>query len=155
MQNFIDHLAFATKVVAGFLLGAMTIMVAIVILGRYTNLSVPWADELARIFFIWSAFLGAASGIHNKMHFSVSFLTSYFNKSTRFILAFLTSFLVVGIAVFIITVAYPALEVAKIQILPALQISRVWVHLSVISSCVLMFVFVSNQIIMDFRKIRE
>ena len=133
----------------------MTIMVAIVILGRYTNLSVPWADELARIFFIWSAFLGAASGIHNKMHFSVSFLTSYFNKSTRFILAFLTSFLVVGIAVFIITVAYPALEVAKIQILPALQISRVWVHLSVISSCVLMFVFVSNQIIMDFRKIRE
>ena len=123
MKNFVDHLANMTKILAGMFLGAMAIMVGVVIGGRYLNLSVPWADELARILFIWSALLGAASATHNKLHFSVSFLTSYFGKATKRKLDFLICLLIISIMVFILTAAIGVLEIAKIQILPALQIS--------------------------------
>jgi len=155
MHKIIDCLALATKIAAGVSLGAMTIMVGIVILGRYINLSVAWADELARIFFIWSAFLGAASATHNRMHFSVSFFTSYFRQSIRWILSIATGIMIAAIALFILVAAYSVLEVAQIQILPALQISKFWIHLSVIFSCFLIFLFIINQLILELSKNQE
>lgn len=155
MKNFVDHLANMTKILAGMFLGAMAIMVGVVIGGRYLNLSVPWADELARILFIWSALLGAASATHNKLHFSVSFLTSYFGKATKRKLDFLICLLIISIMVFILTAAIGVLEIAKIQILPALQISKVSLHLPVSISGVLMIIFVVNYIINEYIKIRK
>ena len=153
MKKFVDRLAHITKISAGALLGAMAIMVGIVIMGRYLSLSVAWADELARIFFIWSALLGAASATHNRLHFSVSFLTSYFGSATRRRLDFLTGLMIISIMVFILTATIGVLEIAKIQIFPALQISKISIHLPVSISGVLMIVFVSNYIMNEYIKI--
>ncbi len=155
MRKFVDLLASITKISAGILLGAMTIMVGIVIVGRYLALSVPWADELARMLFIWSALLGAASATHNKLHFSVSFLTSYFGKTTRRKLDLLSGLLIVSIMAFILVAAIGALQIAKIQMLPALQISKVPFHLPVSVSAVLIMFFVINDVIDEYLKVRK
>jgi TRAP-type C4-dicarboxylate transport system permease small subunit len=155
MRNFVNLLANITKISAGILLGAMTIMVAIVILGRYLALSVPWADELARMLFIWSALLGAASATHNKLHFSVSFLTSYFGKTTRRTLGLLSGLLIISIMAFILVAAIGALQIAKIQILPALQISKVSFHLPVSISAILIMFFAVNHILNEYIKLRK
>jgi len=155
MNKYIDLLAYITKVSAGVLLGAMTIMVGIVIGGRYLSASVPWADELARIFFVWSALLGAASATHSKIHFSVSFLTSYFGKNTRRKIDFISSLLILSIMVFILQAAIGALPIAKLQILPALQISRIPFHLPVNVSSILIIIFMANYIINEYVKVRK
>ena len=155
MQKTVDLLASITKISAGMLLGAMTIMVGIVILGRYLSLSVPWADELARILFIWSALLGAASATHSRMHFSVSFLTSYFGKNIRRKLDFMGSLLIISIMGFILYAAIGFLNIAKIQILPALQISKIPFHLPVSVSSILIIIFMANHIINYYIKVRK
>ena len=150
MGAFISRLAIVTKMLAGVILGLMTIMVGIVIAGRYLNFSVAWADELARIFFVWSALLGAASATHNKLHFTVSFVTSFLSKATRLTLATFSSLLMVAILIFILIAAIGALSIAKIQILPALQISKVYFHLPVTISCILMTLFVINHLFQEY-----
>jgi len=155
MRSFVERLAYITKISAGVLLGAMAMMVGILVLGRYLGLSVPWADELSRMLFVWSALLGAASATYNKLHFSVSFLTSYFGKATRRKLDFLTGLLMVSIMVFILVAAIGVLKIAKIQILPALQISRISFHIPVSISAVLMTVFIINNIMNEYFKIRR
>jgi TRAP-type C4-dicarboxylate transport system permease small subunit len=155
MKNYVDLLAYITKISAGILLGAMTIMVGVVIGGRYLSVSVPWADELARMLFIWSALLGAASATHNKIHFSVSFLTSYFSKGTRRKLSFLSGLLIISIMAFVLIASIEVLQIAKIQILPALQISRIPFHLPVSVSSILIIIFVINYIIREYINVRK
>jgi TRAP-type C4-dicarboxylate transport system permease small subunit len=119
----------------------MTSMVGILIFGRYLGLSVPWADELARISFIWACLLGASSGTHKKLHFSVSFVTSYFSESTRRKVDFVISLMVIAMVIFVVFVGWDSFEIAKIQIYPALRISKIWMNLPIVISAFLITLF--------------
>ena len=141
MSKIIDQLAFVTKILAGICLGIMTLMVGILILGRYLGLSVPWADELARIFFVWTCLLGAASGTHHKLHFSVSFFTNYLKKPIRKKLDFVISLMVMAMMILILVVGWDSFQVAKIQIYPGLQISKIWMNMPIVVSSILIVVF--------------
>jgi TRAP-type C4-dicarboxylate transport system permease small subunit len=37
-------------------------------------ISTPWTEELARLFFVWAVFLGAAIGVQRNLHTRVDFL---------------------------------------------------------------------------------
>ena len=86
MDKFSDFIAHGIRVIAGALLGGVLLTVSITILGRYLSFNVAWADELARILFIWSVLFGAISATYKRIHFSVSFFTSYLNPFRRNIL---------------------------------------------------------------------
>jgi TRAP-type C4-dicarboxylate transport system permease small subunit len=155
MSKIIDRLAFVTRVLAGICLGIMTLMVGTLILGRYLSLSVPWADELARIFFVWAALLGASSGTHKRLHFSVSFFTGYLKEPTRRKLDFAISLVVISIMILVLFVGWDSLNVARIQIYPGLQISKKWMNLPIVISPLLITVFMVEHIRIKFIKRSE
>ncbi len=146
MDTIIERLAFVIRILAGICLGFVTLMVGILIFGRYLGLSVPWADELARISFIWACLLGASSGTHKKLHFSVSFVTSYFNESTRRKVDFVISVMVISMVIFVVFVGWNSLEIAKIQIYPALGISKIWMNLPIVISAFLIVLFMVDHL---------
>jgi TRAP-type C4-dicarboxylate transport system permease small subunit len=75
-----------------------TLVVLFQVLSRnYLLISVPWTDEIALIFFVWSVFLGAALGVRKRTHF----LVELFPKSCVRLNAFLdltSDLLVLGMA---------------------------------------------------------
>lgn len=150
MSRILDRLAFVTRVMAGICLGAMTLMVGILIFGRYVGLSVPWADEMARILFIWASLLGASSGTHKRLHFAVSFFTSYLKEPVRRKLDFMISLLIISMMVLIFFVGLRSLEVARIQIYPGLQISKVWMNTPMVIFAVLVTLFMVEHIRVNF-----
>ena len=146
MSKMMDRLALVVRVLAGICLGGMTLMVGTLILGRYLNLSVPWADELARIFFVWASLLGASSATHKKLHFSVSFLTSYLKEPVRRKLDFAISMMVIMMTIFITFVAWDSLKIAQIQIYPGLQISKLWMNIPLVICTILITIFMLEHI---------
>jgi TRAP-type C4-dicarboxylate transport system permease small subunit len=150
MSKIIDRLASVTKILAGICLGIMTLMIGILILGRYLGLSVPWADELARIFFVWTSLLGASSGTHKRLHFSVSFFTNYLQEPIRRKLDFVISLLVIGMMLFILFVGWDSLKIAGIQIYPGLQISKIWMNLPIVISSLLITLFMVEHLRVKF-----
>ena len=150
MSKTIDRLAFVTRVLAGICLGIMTLMVGILILGRYLSLSVPWADELGRIFFVWASLLGASSGTHKRIHFAVSFFTAYLKEPTRRKLDFAISLMVIAITILVMIVGWDSLKVAQVLTFPGLQISKMWMSLPIVISPILITVFMVEHIRLKF-----
>jgi|GEM_PF-2350246 len=150
MSRMINQLAAVIRILAGICLGILTLMVGILILGRYLSLSVPWADELARIFFVWASLLGASSGTHKRLHFSVSFFTSYLKEPTRRKLDFAISVMVIGMMILIMFVGWDSLKVAQIQIYPGLQISKIWMNMPIVVSTILITIFMLEHLRVNF-----
>ena len=150
MSKIIDRLASITKILAGICLGIMTLMIGVLILGRYLGFSVPWADELARIFFVWTSLLGASSGTHRKLHFSVSFFTNYLKEPIRRKVDFVVSLLVIGMMLGILIVGWDSLKIAGIQIYPGLQISKVWMNIPIVVSSFLITIFMVEHLRVKF-----
>lgn len=64
---------------AKIVIASMTIMVVVVaaqVFARYAlNLSLDWAEEISRLFFVWSIFFAIPLGVKRGAHVSVSLLT--------------------------------------------------------------------------------
>lgn len=150
MSRMINQLAAVIRILAGICLGILVIMVGILIFARYASLSAPWADELARIFFVWTSLLGASSGTHKRLHFAVSFFTSYLKESTRRKLDFVISMMVISMAIFVMVVGWGSLKIAQIQIYPGLQISKIWMNMPIVISTVLITIFMLEHLRVNF-----
>ena len=74
-------------VMAKLVIAAMAAMVTIVsvqvFLRYFANLSLDWADELSRLFFIWSVFLAIPLGIKRGSHVAISLLTDQLGPTLR------------------------------------------------------------------------
>ena len=59
------------------MLGVMVVVVSVQVLLRYAlNSSLGFADELSRLTFVWSIFLGIPLGIRRGSHIGIEFLTA-------------------------------------------------------------------------------
>jgi TRAP-type C4-dicarboxylate transport system permease small subunit len=73
-----------------------TLVVLFQVLSRnYLLISVPWTDEVALIFFVWSVFLGAALGVRKRTHFLVELFPRSWVRLNSF-LDLVSDFLVLG-----------------------------------------------------------
>ncbi|MDR1978678.1 MAG: TRAP transporter small permease subunit [Synergistaceae bacterium] len=97
LKKINDVLCAVLKVCCLFLVAVFTLVVLFQVLARnYLLISVPWTDEVALIFFVWSVFLGAALGLRRRMHF----LVELFPRSCVCLNSFLdvvSDFLVLGV----------------------------------------------------------
>jgi TRAP-type transport system small permease protein len=150
MSKRIDQLASVVRVLAGICLGIMTLMIGVLIFGRYLSLSVPWADELARIFFVWASLLGASSGTHKRLHFAVSFFTSYLTEPVRRKLDFVISVMIISMMFLIMFVGWDSLKIARIQIYPGLQISKLWMNMPLVICTMLITIFMFEHLRVSF-----
>ena len=80
------RLANAIRTAAGVLLVIVGLAMVAVISGRYVGFVTAWADEVARIAFIWSASLGAASGTHRGLNFCIPLIATERKGRTKQVL---------------------------------------------------------------------
>ena len=143
----IDRLANGLRTTAGILLVVVVTGMVIVILGRYIGFATAWADEVARISFIWSASLGAASGTHRKMHFAIALIAG---KGQGLKKQLMESFVVAVMLAMCITMLWAttkSIPVALLAKLPALGVSGAWFHSAVSIFALLSSFFLLNRLI--------
>lgn len=76
--EWIDKISMVAIVVT---MGAMTIMVSLQVFWRYVlGSSIDSADELSRLFFIWSMFLAIPQGVKYSIHVGIDLIVGTFNK---------------------------------------------------------------------------
>ena len=89
--------------VVAVLLAATLILSFVQVVARYIFLlSTPWSEELARLFFVWGVFLGAAVGVKRNLHTRVDFIFQRLSaRASAWLLAGM-DLLVAGMAVVMI-----------------------------------------------------
>jgi TRAP-type C4-dicarboxylate transport system permease small subunit len=126
-----DRLAEAVRTVAGVLLVVVAIAMITVIAGRYVGFSTAWADEVARISFVWSAGLGAASGTYRGLNFAVPLLAPRREGRSKQVLESTIALLVAGLCALVLWATTKSLPVAHLNRLPALGVTGAWFHAAI------------------------
>lgn len=142
-MTLIDRLAVAVRWAAGFFLIGVVLCVGAAILGRYVGFASAWADEMARICFIWSVALGASSATHNRLHFAMSLIADKLHgEASRLVETGLIAAMI-GICVLIGWATRESIPVASMSRLPALQVTGAWLHGAVTTFAVLTTIFLA------------
>jgi TRAP-type transport system small permease protein len=109
-------LAALDAAVAWVLCAAMAVMVAVVgaqVALRYGfNSSIDWADEIARLTFVWSIFLAIALGVKTGSHIGIEMVVAKFPRAAREALARLVALVC---AAALLLVAWESMTVARDQ----------------------------------------
>ena len=75
------------EVVAGLLIGAITVLVTVQVFSRYVlNDTPPWSEEVCRYLFIWASFLGACVAMRRASHLGVDSLVTRLPAGSREVL---------------------------------------------------------------------
>ena len=137
MHDAAERLANAIRTAAGVLLVIVALAMMAVILGRYVGFVTAWADEVARLAFIWSACLGAASGTHRGLNFAIPLIATNREGLTKQLLESAIALTVVVLCGLMIWATTQSLPVAALARLPALGVSGAWFHSAVTTFAVL------------------
>ena len=137
----------------GAILVALIVSVSCNVVGRALfNNSLPWADELARMLFIWLVFIGAAAAFSRYEHIAVDALVRRLPLRTAHMLYLLQHLIITGLMVVMIWGGYQVLTrssgrsaimdvplsfislslVLCVIFIAAVSIWRMWVSLNVI-----------------------
>lgn len=80
-------LALLDRLVGGAIIAAMAAMVVVVslqVLLRYVfNTSLDWAEDVARLLFVWSIFLAIPLGVKQGSHIAIELLTLHLTPAAR------------------------------------------------------------------------
>jgi TRAP-type C4-dicarboxylate transport system permease small subunit len=136
-----DRLADAIRTVAGVLLVIVAAAMIAVIAGRFIGYATAWADEVARIAFVWSASLGAASGTHRGLNFAIPLIASGREGRTRQVLESGIALMVVALCALMLWALTQSLPVASLARLPALGVTGAWFHAAVVAFAALTAAF--------------
>ncbi|UEM19036.1 TRAP transporter small permease [Skermanella mucosa] len=88
----LDHLIWrAVDALLFVIVLGLVVTVSCQALSRLTGASVPWTEELSRFLFIWTAFLGMATGFRRGEHPSITFLIDALPGWARVVSRYLTA----------------------------------------------------------------
>ena len=154
-ERFIGGLHKALIIIQSILLGSLLIIVTLQIFNRILPIfgNLLWTEEISRFLLIWVIFLGAAIGVREGTHFTVSILSDA--KS-----AVLTKIWDIGIIllmlVFAIVFTFRGIKYAKVllwDISDIAQISMLWVGIAIPIFGILSLIFLIDQLYKCFRKV--
>lgn len=87
MSAVLDATALVCKVVTGVALVVLTLIFGWLVFGRYVlNATPTWVEQVALLLVMLIAFLGAAVGVHENTHLSVSILRTSVSQRARSVL---------------------------------------------------------------------
>lgn len=152
METIIEKLAKAVLTIAGALLVLVTICMLTVIAGRYAGFATAWADEVARIAFVWCASLGAASGIQKGLHFVVFQASTIENNTTKRILQSISVLIMLSLCLVLAWSTTQSIPVAAMSILPAIGVSNAWFHFAVTTFAVLSTIFLTARLVLLWQR---
>jgi TRAP-type C4-dicarboxylate transport system permease small subunit len=82
LWRFVDAVLFLAVI-------GMVVLISVQVASRLAGNSMAWTEELARFLFIWTAWLGMASGFRHGLHPSISILSACVPKAFLAVLRFL------------------------------------------------------------------
>lgn len=137
-------------------LAAMGAIVAANVLCRFVlNFSLYWGDEAAQALLVWLTFLGAAVAVRDRAHYSFDYLARNTRGAVQLAVEILSRVITIGALLgFLVW----SLEVAwgiRPWIMPAMEISRVWVYAAGPVGCVFMLLYAVRDLGMVVRSRRE
>jgi len=147
MHDLVGRIADAVRTAAGVLLVIVTLAMAAVILGRYVGFATAWADEVARIAFVWSASLGAASGTYRGLNFAIPLIATNRRGRTKQVLESAIALTVVVLCALMVWATSQSLPVASLARLPALGVSGAWFHAAIATFAVLTAAFMCVKLV--------
>ena len=138
-----------------FLVVVFTFVVCFQVLARnYLEISVPWTDEIALIFFVWSVFLGAAIGLRKRIHFLVDLFPSSWIKLNSFFDLF-SSILVIGIVLVFFWGGSIFTHMGLKRNFSSIIVSQAWLFISMPLAAGCMILFSIENIAGDFTRFRN
>lgn len=137
----LNGLALMCRWMAGGSLAILLAVIVTVVLARYLSISVPWADEIARLAFVWTIALGAAVGLHNKAHFALSLISERLPTTLRKNLDRGLAVSVIAILLVLLYALAHSMPVVLHSSMPATGISRIWVQVPLAVFAVLGILF--------------
>lgn len=147
MKVFIEGFDRCSRWLIVAMFAAMVTVVSLQVLFRYAlNLSLDWADEVARLTFVWAAFLGVPHGVKLGAHVGIDFVARLLPPGP---LAWLFRLSCLASAALMALVAWQAAYIAHEtwdQLMPVLDFSTGWFYLAICASgahCVLEFLLLA------------
>ena len=131
MDELASRFADVIRKLAGVLLVVVAAAMVAVIVGRYVGFATAWADEVARVAFIWSASLGAASGTQRGLNFAIPLIATKRAGLTKQVLESVIALTVVVLCALMVWATTKSLPVANLSRLPALGFSAAWFHAAI------------------------
>jgi len=142
----VERVADAARLAAGVLLVAVTAALLLVIVGRYAGFATAWADEVARVSFMWCVALGGASGAYRGLNFAVPLIGTSLRGRNKAVLDSVLTLVVVLMCGLLLWATTQSLPVAALARLPALGISGAWFHAAVSTFSVLTLFFMLSRL---------
>lgn len=97
MSAVLDAIALFCKVLTGIALVVLTVIFGWLVFGRYVlNATPTWVEQVALLLVMQIAFLGAAVGVHEHTHLSVSILRSSVTARIRLVLVVISDVAMAG-----------------------------------------------------------
>jgi len=97
MAAVLDGIALLCKILTGVALVVLTVIFGWLVFGRYVlNATPTWVEQVALLLVMLIAFLGAAVGVHENTHLSVSILRSSVPKAVRTVLVVISDVVMAG-----------------------------------------------------------
>lgn len=97
MTAVLDLIAFACRIITGVALVVLTVIFGWLVFGRYVlNATPTWVEQVALLLVMLIAFLGAAVGVHENTHLSVSVLRTAVPQRLRTIFVVITDVFMAG-----------------------------------------------------------
>jgi len=147
MHDLVGRIADVVRTAAGVLLVIVTLAMVAVILGRYVGFATAWADEVARIAFVWSASLGAASGTYRGLNFAIPLIATNRSGRTKQVLESAIAVTVVVLCALMVWATSQSLPVASLARLPALGVTGAWFHAAIATFAVLTAAFMCVKVV--------
>ena len=147
MHDRVGRIADVVRTAAGVLLVIVTLAMVAVILGRYVGFATAWADEVARIAFVWSASLGAASGTYRGLNFAIPLIATNRSGRTKQVLDSAIAVTVVVLCALMVWATSQSLPVASLARLPALGVTGAWFHAAIATFAVLTASFMCIKVV--------
>jgi len=124
------------------LLGVLTVCVFLQVLVRFVfKYPLPWTEEVARIAFVYSIFVGATVAVREKAHINVDFALVLLPPPVARAVRLLGTALV---AVFLCYMTWQGIEFVRatgVQVTPVMQVPFRYLYLIIPSSGALMLVY--------------
>ena len=130
------------KWVLTFLVGLLTVSVFLQVLIRFVfKYPLPWTEEISRIAFVYSIFVGAAIAVREKAHLNVDFLLVLLPAGLARVVKLAGTALVAVFLVFVTWQGIVFVQVTGVQVTPVMQVPFRYLYLIIPSSGALMLLY--------------
>jgi TRAP-type transport system small permease protein len=140
------------KYLLTFLIGLLTVSVFLQVLIRFVfKYPLPWTEEVSRIAFVYSIFVGAAIAVREKTHLNVDFLLVVLPADLARILKLAGTILVGIFLAFMTWQGIVFVQATGVQVTPVMQVPFRYLYLIIPSSGGLMLLYLILGALDEFR----